>query len=395
MSGAILILNVGSSSIKAAAFRFDGRGAAATRALKAHFSGLGASPAFEIEVGGAARAVPVDAASGADHGAALRFSLGHIRDALRGERIAGVGHRIVHGGRDFAEPVRLTAENQSKLAELIPLAPGHQPHNLAGVRAAADVWPDAPQIACFDTAFHRTQPRVSQMFALPRRYFDEGVLRYGFHGLSYDYIANAARELIPDGERERMIVAHLGAGASMCAIKRGRSVATTMGFTALDGLPMGTRCGALDPGVILSFLTDRGMSADEVAACLYKQSGLLGLSGISGDMRDLEASDDPRAQEAIDYFVYHIAAEIGRLAAVLGGAQSIVFTAGIGENSALTRARVVERCAWLGLALDANANEGVGARRISAGAGAPSAWVIPTDEEKVIADAAAQLIASQ
>ena len=270
------------------------------------------------------------------------------------------------------------------LESLCPLAPLHEPHHLAAIRAIAAVAPELPQVACFDTAFHHGQTWVAKSFALPRELAEAGVMRYGFHGLSYEYIASALKQRAPELAAGRVVVAHLGAGASMCALLEGKSVDTTMGFTALDGLPMATRCGALDPGVLLYLLQERRMSADELVQLLYYRSGLLGVSGLSSDMRELQHSSDPRARQAVDLFVFRIARELGALTASLGGLDGLVFTAGIGEHSAEVRRRVCEASRWLGIALDRDANER-GAERISATESRVSVWAIPTDEELMIA----------
>jgi acetate kinase len=298
--------------------------------------------------------------------------------------LLGVGHRVVHGGVEFAAPVRVTPAVLAKLEALCPLAPLHQPHNLAGIHAVAAVQPDLPQVACFDTAFHRGHPELADWYALPRAFYDDGIRRYGFHGLSYEYIASVLPEVAPAIAEGRVVVAHLGSGASMCAIQAGRSQDSTMGFTALDGLLMGTRCGALDPGVVRHLLRAYGMDADAIERMLYQECGLKGVSGISNDMRTLLASADPRAAYTVDLFVWRICRELGALAAVLGGLDGVVFTAGIGERSAEIRARVCARAAWLGIALDDQANQ-VGGPRISTAASAVAVYAIPTDEEQMIA----------
>lgn len=298
--------------------------------------------------------------------------------------LRAVGHRVVHGGRHFAAPVRLDAVNLQALEALTPLAPQHQPHNLAGVQAIEQLRPGLAQIACFDTAFHRTQPPLAQRFALPRDCFDDGVRRYGFHGLSYEYVAARLAELDPVAAAGRTVVAHLGHGASLCALSNGRSVATSMGFSTLDGLVMGTRCGALDPGVLLYWLQQAGRSVAEIDDMLYNRSGLRGVSGISDDMRVLLASDAPTAVEAVALFVYRCVQEIGALVATLGGLDALVFTGGIGEHAAAIRQRIVEALAWLGLALDTDANA-VDAPGISTLESRVRGWVIPTDEERQIA----------
>ena len=295
-----------------------------------------------------------------------------------------IGHRVVHGGADYARPVLLDAFVLERLAALQQLAPLHQPNNLAPIRQAMEISPEVPQVACFDTAFHRGHPAVADTYALPRGLYDEGVRRYGFHGLSYEYVAERLRTLAPEAARGRVIVAHLGSGASMCALADGRSIESTMGFTALDGLVMGTRPGQLDPGVVLHLVADRGMSPEAVSDLLYHRSGLKGLSGISNDMRDLLASPDPSAAFAIDYFVHRAALSAGMLAAALGGLDAFVFTAGVGENAPAIRARIVERLAWLGAELDPAANA-AGGPLISTAASRIAVYVVPTDEELMIA----------
>jgi len=298
--------------------------------------------------------------------------------------VLGVGHRVVHGGAGFAGPTRITPQVVDELRTLIPLAPLHQPHNLAAIDAVFERLPDAPQVACFDTSFHRGQPAVAGIVPLPRDICRGGVQRYGFHGLSYEYIASMLPSVAPEIAGGRVIVAHLGSGASLCAMREGKSVDSTLGFTALDGLCMGTRPGALDPGVVLYLFQSLGLSAKDVESMLYKKSGLLGISGISNDMRDLLGNADPAAQLAVDFFVYRAAKEIGALAAVLGGIDGLVFTAGIGENSAEIRRRICEASAWLGIELDGDANE-ARSSRISRTGSRVSAWVIPTNEELIIA----------
>jgi acetate kinase len=303
-----------------------------------------------------------------------------------------VGHRVVHGGADYAAPVRLDAATVDKLHKLVPLAPLHQPHNLAPIRELLARAPDLPQVACFDTAMHRSNPPLAQMFALPQELSDAGVRRYGFHGLSYEYIASVLPRHDERAARGRTVVLHLGNGASMCALLAGRSIASTMGFTAVDGLPMGTRCGAIDPGVILYLMDERGMDARAVEKLIYSQSGLLGVSGVSSDMRVLLDSAEPRAKLAIDLFVYRIGRELGSLAAALGGLDAIVFTAGIGERAAPIRERVCKDAAWLGVEIDATANTQHGPR-ISTAASRTAAWVMPTNEELMIARHTRDLIA--
>jgi len=289
--------------------------------------------------------------------------------------------------------MRIDATAIAKLRKLIPLAPLHQPHNIAGIEAAIAAFPGIPQVACFDTAFHRSHPFVDDTFALPRAYYDEGVRRYGFHGLSYEYIMRTLRKLAPQIAREDVIVAHLGNGASMCAIKNGQSISSTMGFTALDGLPMGTRCGQLDPGVILYLLAEKKMTVDEITDLLYKESGLKGMSGISQDMRELEASDSPAARDAIAYFVSRIRRELAGLAATVDGVEGVVFTGGIGEHSARIRKAVLTGMEWMGIQIDDEANE-ANAQIISARASPTAVFVIPTDEERMIARHALEVLAA-
>ncbi len=374
MSDAILTLNAGSSSLKFSVYAAE---APPALLMVGQVENLG--PSARLKIGDEVREI-----GAADHTVAIRAILETAGAVLTGRTVAAVGHRIVHGGEDYTGPVPLTAEVREKLAALSPLAPLHQPHNLAAVEAALSAFPDAPQIGCFDTAFHRGHDWVADTFALPRRFYEEGVRRYGFHGLSYDYITGVLRREEPEIAAGRVVIAHLGNGASMCAVKAGRSVASTMGFSALDGLAMGTRCGQLDPGVLL-YLMEQGMSAAEITTLLYKESGLKGLSGISHDMRTLEASDAPEAAQAIDYYTFRIRRELGALTAALGGLDALVFCGGIGENSANVRARVCEGMEWLGITLDPAANA-ANARRISSGPVAVMA--IPTDEERVIAEAA-------
>ncbi len=381
MMDVILVLNVGSSSIKFAAY--DARDPESPPPLRGTFERVGQSPQLSVKTGPSAESFGAISANDR-HAVLIGRLVPWLEAALEGGRIIAAGHRIVHGGRDYAEPVVIDDDICRKLETLVPLAPRHQPENLAGVRAVAVARPDLPQVACFDTAFHRTQARLAQLFAIPRALTDEGIIRYGFHGLSYEYIASVLRRHAGTYADGRVIVAHLGHGASLCAMREGRSVATSMGFTALDGLVMGKRPGALDPGVVLHLMQDKGMSVEEVADLLHTESGLLGVSQLSSDMRDLLDSNDERAREAIDLFVYRAACEIGALAAVLGGIDALVFTAGIGENAPEIRARICEASRWLGLEFDPIAN-GSGASRITKDASRVSAWVIPTDEERIVA----------
>ncbi|SFT34337.1 acetate/propionate family kinase [Sedimentitalea nanhaiensis] len=377
----ILTLNAGSSSLKFAVYS-----AVAEPDLlqTGQVENLGPVARLEIK-GGETREI-----GPADHAVALTAILQAVEPVLDGRVVAGVGHRIVHGGKSFGDPVALTNATLAQLDALVPLAPLHQPNNLAVVRAARTIFPDAVQIGCFDTAFHRGHPFVNDAFALPRHLYDQGVRRYGFHGLSYDYVSGVLARDWPKLAQGRVAICHLGNGASMCAVANGHSIGSTMGFSALDGLPMGTRCGQLDPGVLL-YLMDQGMARAQIEQMLYRDSGLRGLSGISHDMRTLLASDDPRAAQAIDYYVFRIRRELGAMAAILGGLDGVVFTGGIGENAAPIRTRVIEGMAFLGLALNPAANE-TGA--IEIGSGPAQVLVIRTDEERVIARAVAAALPS-
>jgi acetate kinase len=384
MTDAIAVLNAGSSSIKFSLFR--ARGDALEAGVRGQTEGLYTAPRFVAKTADGAilgeRAWGEGTTLG--HDGALRHLIEFLKQALAGDRLIGVGHRVVHGALDYREPVRVDPTVLARLEKLVPLAPLHQPHNLAPIRALAAALPDLPQVACFDTAFHRTNPDLAQRFALPVELHDAGVRRYGFHGLSYEYVASVLPDHDAKAAAGKTVVLHLGNGASMCALEGGRSVASTMGFTAIDGLPMGTRTGALDPGVILYLMDERGMDARAIEKLIYHQSGLLGVSGISSDMRTLLASNDPRAKLAVDLYCYRIGRELGSLAAALGGLDAIVFTAGIGENSAGIRERVCRGAAWLGVELDAAANAR-GGPRIDAAGGRVSAWSIPTNEELMIA----------
>jgi acetate kinase len=383
MTDAVLVINAGSSSIKFAAYaagsdedpRLIGKGA---------IEGIGSEPRFVVEDPEGRvldeRNWPDGAAL--PHEEAFRFIMSWIEQNTSGLKLIAAGHRVVHGGLAYTEAIRIDDAVLAKLDEFVALAPLHQPHNLAAIRAIAAVNPDLPQVACFDTAFHCTQPRLARLFALPRWMADKGICRYGFHGLSYEYMARTLPTYAPHASR--VIVAHLGNGASMCAMREGRSIETTMGFTAVDGLPMGSRTGSLDPGVVLYLMQELGMDVAAIQTLLYKRSGLLGISDISNDMRELLASSDPRAGEAIEYFVYHIAKHFGALAAVLEGVDAFVFTAGIGENAPAIREAVCRRLAWYGIELDAESNQR-GDVRITRPDSRISVWVIPTDEEKMIA----------
>jgi acetate kinase len=385
MNDYAVVLNAGSSSLKFCVYRrseveawqLDARG---------QIDGIGTSPRFAARDGSGARVDDhtLDSSVVQDGRTALDSLAAWLRSRYGGARVLGVGHRVVHGGAKFFGPTIVTPQVLEALRKLIPLAPLHQPHNLAAIEAVSEGLPGVPQVACFDTSFHRGQAAVAELIPLPREICRTGVQRYGFHGLSYEYIASVLPQVAPEIAIGRVIVAHLGSGASLCALKNCRSIDHSLGFTALDGLCMGTRPGAVDPGVILYLFQTLGLSAKEVETLLYKKSGLLGISGISSDMRNLVGNSDPGARLAVDYFVYRAAKEIGALAAVLGGIDGLVFTAGIGEHSAEIRARICAASAWLGIELDADENARDGPR-ISRTGSRVSAWVIPTNEELMIA----------
>jgi acetate kinase len=388
---AILVLNAGSSSLKFQVFGLEG---GLEMRLRGLIEGIPRSPRFAVRDATGALVVTrtLSESEGRDHGSCLTFLAAWLRDRKAGRmQLAAVGHRVSHGGREFVDPVVVDASVLARLETLSPLAPLHQPYNLAPIRKLLDTSPEVLQVACFDTSFHRTQPKVAKLFGLPRKFYEEGILRYGFHGISYEYIAQRLREIAPELARSRVIVAHLGSGASLCALLELQSVATTFGFTALDGLPMGTRCGALDPGVLFYLMRQRGMSLVEIETMLYTESGLLGLSGISNDVRTLLESRDPNADAALEYFVYRVSRELGSLAAALGGLDALVFTGGIGENSAELRARILQRAVWLGADIDWGAN-GAHAAFISSAESRVAVWIIPTNEELMIAQHALTLL---
>jgi acetate kinase len=389
--GHIAVFNAGSSSIKFALYE---GGSAEDLLFRGQIEQIGLSPRLRA-VGADGEVVAEQSwrADELDQRAAMHEILTLVARLNRGAAITAIGHRVVHGGERYSAPVRVDAEVMAYLHTLEPLAPLHQPHNLSAIEAISEAAPQIPQVACFDTAFHHGQPRLAELFGLPRRFADEGVRRYGFHGLSYEYVSARLRELDPGLARGRVVIAHLGNGASLCAVKDGRSVACTFGFTALDGLVMGTRCGALDPGVILYLMDVHGMDARAIEDLLYRKSGLLGVSGVSSDMRQLRASSEPGAAEALALFVYRIVREIGSSAAALGGVDGVVFTGGIGENDVATRAEVAAGCGWLGLELDQALNARGGAGRISADGSRVSAWVVPTDEERMVARHARSVLA--
>jgi acetate kinase len=388
-----LVLNSGSSSLKFALFRTSPGGDWPV-AARGNIEGIGTSPTMSARDGrGSTLPTPKLSGEVRDAHGALEHVFAWLRTSFGGGRILGVGHRVVHGGPRYAAPVIVTPEVLAELRQLVPYAPLHQPYNLAGIEAVAQRRPDVPQVACFDTSFHRSLPPVAKLIPLSAEVRRGGVERYGFHGLSYEYIASVLPQLAPEIATGRVIVAHLGNGASLCALRAGESIENTFGFTALDGLCMGTRPGAVDPGVILYLFQGLGLSVKEVETLLYKKSGLLGISGVSNDMRDLLESGEPAARLAVEYFVYRVAKEVGALAAVLGGLDALVFTAGIGENSAVIRRRICEACAWLGLELDGAANMAK-ASRISRTTSKVSVWVIPTNEELMIARHTGRLLAS-
>ena len=378
----VLTLNAGSSSLKFAVYTSDSDQPLVTGLVDR--IGTNATLKLKDQRG---FDLPTKTDGLSTHQEALTTVLSAIEPELDGKTIDIVGHRVVHGGLWYDAPVMVTDEVLERLTTLEPFAPLHQPHNLSGIKAAKAAFPNAPQIACFDTAFHRHHPYVNDTFAIPRAYYDKGVRRYGFHGLSYDYISGELRRIAPTIAQGRVVVAHLGNGASMCAIQDGKSVASTMGFSALDGLPMGTRCGQLDAGVVLYLMDQEGLSATDISDMLYKKSGLLGLSDLSNDMRTLEASDSLEARQAIDYFVFRIQRELGGMAAAMGGIDGLVFCGGIGENSAFIRDRVCERTAWMGIEIDYKKND-AHAQVISTEMSRTTVMVIPTNEELVIARAA-------
>lgn len=393
MSGAILTLNAGSSSLKFAVF--SAAGSDDTPMISGKIAGIGDRPVFSA-LGADGKALEAgtwqDLDPSLSHDAIIARLLPWLSQQLGATPLLMVGHRVVHGGQSYANPVLIDDAVLASLEALAPLAPLHQPHNLAAIRAVAKWQPDLAQIACFDTSFHRSQDRLAQVFALPRALSDEGILRYGFHGLSYDYIASALPEYLGKTAKGRVIVAHLGNGASICAMKGGKSVATSMGFTALDGLMMGRRCGSLDPGVLLYLMQSKGMDATQIETLLYRQSGLLGVSGISNNMQVLQDSDDPHAREAIDLFCYRAASILAGLIPAIGGLDALVFTAGIGEKSALIRQKICDQLAWLGISLQTEAN-GRNAIRISTPQSKVPVLVLPTNEEIVVAKACRKMLA--
>jgi len=392
--GTILVVNAGSSSVKFQVFTLDRSGELARR-IKGQMDGIGTRP--RLRASGPDANSMVDREYDKDAVPSVPVALQTAGTWLREEldiRPTAVGHRVVHGGPDFDRPIAIDADVLARLERYVPLAPLHQPHNLAAIRSILAHSPDLPQVACFDTAFHRGHTAVVDHFAIPERFYAEGVRRYGFHGLSYEYIAGQLPEVASEIASGRVIVAHLGSGTSMCALAGGCSIESTMGFTAIDGLPMGTRPGQIDPGVVLYLIEQKGMSAAEVQELLYHECGLKGLSGISNDVRELEASSDPAASFALDYFCYRVGLYTGMLASALGGLDAFVFTAGIGENSASIRSRIAARLGWLGLELDSAANT-ANAMQISRRDSRVAVYVIPTDEELMIARHTLELLSSQ
>jgi acetate kinase len=381
MTEAILVFNAGSSSIKFAGYAHTGTSELELLG-KGQVEGLHTEGRFVCDGASGERLAEHRWSEPVSHAVALGYIIQWIEENATNVKVTAAGHRVVFGGTTYTAPTLVCDQVVAELDRLIPFFPLHLPHNLAAIRALAEQHPTLPQVACFDNTFHRTLLPVAQWFALPRRMFELGIRRYGFHGLSYEYVATRLPEYVPAGSR--VVVAHLGSGASMCAIRDGRSIESTLGFSGLDGLPMGTRPGAIDPGVLLYFMQALGMDAKAIEKLLYTESGLLGVSGISNDMRDLLASNDPRAKEAIELFTYHIAKQLGALAAVLEGLDAIVFTAGIGEKSPEIRKLVCQRAGWLGVRIDEEANAR-GGPRISTADSSVSAWVIPTDEEQMIA----------
>jgi acetate kinase len=383
------VINAGSSSVKFSFYEGE------QRILAGQVDGIGAHPSASAEGPKGEKIAPPDlgAKPPTVPSEVLPTILPWAREQLGGRRLEAVGHRVVHGGLRYSRPARVTPELLAELEALVPLAPLHEPHNLAPIKMAMSLNPGLPQVACFDTAFHRTAPEVEQAFALPYSYYEEGIRRYGFHGLSYEYIASVLPERAPEIASGRIVVAHLGNGCSACAMQGRVSIATTMGFTALDGLPMGTRCGELDAGVVLHLIQQKKMAAEELVDLLYRRSGMLGLSGISSDFRELLASDNPRARFAVDVFCYRVAGHIASLAAALGGLDGVVFTAGVGENAAAVRSAICRACEWLGLELDEAANR-EHKERISMPNSRVAAYVIKTDENLMIARHARALVAS-
>jgi acetate kinase len=392
MDDVILVLNSGSSSIKFSVF--VERADQVQLKFRGQVEGLYSSPRFiaKDSAGSEIGAHTWGEGVRLGHEGAVAYLTEFLSAQREENRLIAVGHRVVHGGHEFSYPTRITPQVLAKLGKLIPLAPLHQPHNLLPIGLISQRRPELPQVACFDTAFHCTQNEVAQAFALPTSITDRGVRRYGFHGLSYEYIASVLPEFEPRAVSGRVIIAHLGNGASMCALRAGKSMATTMGFTAADGLPMGTRCGSIDPGVLIYLMDELKMDARAIEKLIYHQSGLLGVSGISSDMRSLLESSEPRARFAVDLFTYRVGRELGSLAAAIGGLDGLVFTGGIGEHAPTIRERVCRNAGWLGVELDVEANRS-GSPRISTASSSVSVWTIPTNEELMIARHTRRVIA--
>lgn len=385
MNSIILVLNAGSSSLKFATY--EAVGATLTQLHAGQVEGVGATPHFMARDANGQKVADElwpDGGAPADHAAALHVIINWLEGRLPGP-VGAIGHRVVHGGPDFSAPLLIDPGVTAELQALVPLAPLHQPHNLAGITAAAKRFPGVPQVACFDTAFHRTQPFVADTYGLPPQYHAQGIRRFGFHGLSYEYIAGRIAAEDPALAKGRLVVAHLGNGASLCAIANGRAQGSSMGFTAVDGVPMGTRCGQLDPGVVLHMLDSLGMTTADVTKLIYSNSGLKGMSGISHDVREIEAAGTAAAEGALDYFAYRVRREIAALAAAMGGIDGLVFTAGIGENAPALRARICEGLGFLGIVLDPALN-GANARAISSPGATLRVLVRRTDEERMIAE---------
>lgn len=397
-SDAILVINSGSSSIRFAVFALQSNKDSIHLLYRGKIAGIGCESEFSVtarsgEIFDIAEQFLIETKTIHDHAQAFSIIFDWMSQHENEFTWLAAGHRIVHGGDKYSSPVMIDKEILADLKSFIPLAPLHQPSQIAGIETLAQLQSDLPQIACFDTAFHRNQPFVAQQFALPRALQQQGILRYGFHGLSYEYIASVLPQTLNGSADDRVIVAHLGNGASMCAMKSYRSIATTMSFSPMDGLPMGTRCGALDPAVVLYLMQEKGMDVDAVSDLLNYKSGLLGVSGISSDMRELLDNDNVQAVEAVDLFVYRAGRELGSLAAALGGLDALVFTAGIGEHAPVIRERICRAGAWLGISIDEAANV-AGKKRISTTNSPVSVWVIPTDEEQLIANHTKNLIGS-
>jgi len=383
MSDGIIVINAGSSSIKFSLYTGEGSGDLTLRS-KGQVEGIGVNPQFEAKAPDGSLLEQRSWGKGISHEELFAQLLGWIEGNLGGAELKAAGHRVVHGGRHYSAPTLVNEQVIADLDKLCPLAPLHEAHNLLPIKTLAKLYPGLPQVACFDTAFHAGNDEIASIYAVPRWLLDEGVRRYGFHGLSYEYIAYRLRQLDPALAKGKVVVCHLGSGASMCAIENGRSVTSTLGFSTVEGLPMGTRCGSIDPGIVLYLMQEKKMDAKQIETLMFKQSGLLGLSGVSNDMRVLMDSDDPHAKQAVDYFIHRVCRELGSLAAAMGGLDGVVFTAGIGERSAVLRQRVLDQTGWLGLAVDGEANNTVRSGLISA-KGSKPVYVIPTDEELMIA----------